>query len=217
MNLNQATVYVVDDEIQIRNAIGSLCEETGHQVRLFASTDDFLTETLTSGPSCLVLDIRFPGTSPTGLELQRKLAETGVPIPIVFISGHLDVRVSVEAMKRGAVEFLPKPFREQEILDAIRHGIERDRRRLEREDGVREARQRIETLTAREREIMLLMAEGLVAKQIAAKLGVSEVTVKVHRARMMRKLGLRSPIEVARLIDSVGLQAEHFDVRHAQS
>jgi RNA polymerase sigma factor (sigma-70 family) len=217
MNLNQATVYVVDDEIQIRNAIGSLCEETGHQVRLFASTDDFLTETLTSGPSCLVLDIRFPGTSPTGLELQRKLAETGVPIPIVFISGHSDVRVSVEAMKRGAVEFLPKPFREQEILDAIRHGIERDRRRLEREDGVREARQRIETLTAREREIMLLMAEGLVAKQIAAKLGVSEVTVKVHRARMMRKLGLRSPIEVARLIDSVGLQAEHFDVRHAQS
>jgi RNA polymerase sigma factor (sigma-70 family) len=217
MNLNQATVYVVDDEIQIRNAIGSLCEETGHQVRLFASTDDFLTETLTSGPSCLVLDIRFPGTSPTGLELQRKLAETGVPIPIVFISGHSDVRVSVEAMKRGAVEFLPKPFREQEILDAIRHGIERDRRRLEREDGMREARQRIETLTAREREIMLLMAEGLVAKQIAAKLSVSEVTVKVHRARMMRKLGLRSPIEVARLIDSVGLQAEHFDVRHAQS
>ncbi|MBR0954439.1 response regulator transcription factor [Bradyrhizobium canariense] len=215
MSSNQATVYVVDDEIQIRNAIGSLCEETGHQVRLFASTDDFLAETLTVGPSCLVLDIRFPGTSPTGLELQRKLAEMGVPIPIVFISGHSDVRVSVEAMKRGAVEFLPKPFREQEILDAIRHGIERDRKRLEREDGVREARQRIETLTVREREIMLLMAEGLVAKQIAAKLGVSEVTVKVHRARMMRKLGLRSPIEVARLIDSVGLQAEHVDVRHA--
>lgn len=210
MNSNQATVYVVDDEMQIRNAIGSLCEETGHQVRLFASTDEFLAETLANGPSCLVLDIRFPGTSPTGLELQRRLAETGVPIPIVFISGHSDVRVSVEAMKRGAIEFLPKPFREQEILDAIRHGIERDRRRLEREDGVREARQRIETLTAREREIMLLMAEGFVAKQIAAKLGVSEVTVKVHRARMMRKLELRSPIEVARLIDSVGLQAERF-------
>ncbi|RXT45056.1 response regulator transcription factor [Bradyrhizobium betae] len=217
MSSNQATVYVVDDEIEIRNAIGSLCEETGHQVRLFASTDEFLAETLTDGPSCLVLDIRFPGTSPTGLELQRKLTETGVPIPIVFISGHSDVRVSVEAMKHGAVEFLPKPFREQEILDAIRHGIERDRRRLVREDGVREARQRVETLTAREREIMLLMAEGLVAKQIAAKLGVSEVTVKVHRARMMRKLELRSPIEVARLIDSIGLQAERFDVRPAQS
>ncbi|OKO92120.1 regulator [Bradyrhizobium sp. NAS80.1] len=213
---NQATVYVVDDEAQIRNAIGSLCEETGHQVRLFASTDEFLAESLASGPSCLVLDVRFPGTSPTGLELQRKLAESGVQIPIVFISGHADVRVSVEAMKRGAVEFLPKPFREQEILDAIRHGIERDRRRLERESAEHEARQRVQTLTAREREIMLLMAEGLVAKQIAAKLGVSEVTVKVHRARMMRKLGLRSPIEVVRLIDSMGLEAERFGAGHSQ-
>lgn len=207
---NQATVYVVDDEIQIRNAIGSLCEETGHQVKLFASTDEFLTQSLSDGPSCLVLDVRFPGTSPTGLELQRRLAKSGVPIPIVFISGHPDVRVSVEAMKLGAIEFLPKPFREQEILDAIRHGIERDRRRLEREDTVREARQRVETLTAREREIMLLMSEGLVAKQMAAKLQLSEVTVKVHRARMMRKLELRSPIEVARLIDSMGQETAHI-------
>jgi FixJ family two-component response regulator len=112
-------------------------------------------------------------------------------------------------MKRGAVEFLPKPFREQEILDAIRHGIERDRKRMERQDAVRDARQRVGTLTAREREIMLLMAEGLVAKQIAARLGVSEVTAKVHRARMMRKLKLRSPIEVVRLIDSVGGEISH--------
>jgi FixJ family two-component response regulator len=209
MSTNQAIVYVVDDEIQIRSAIGSLCEETGHQVKLFASTDEFLEERLSAGPSCLVLDVRFPGTSPTGLELQRRLAETGVPIPIVFISGHSDVRVSVEAMKRGAVEFLPKPFREQEILDAIRHGIERDRRRIQRNDAVREARQRVETLTVREREIMLLMAEGLVAKQIAARLGVSEVTAKVHRARMMRKLELRSPIEVVRLIDSVSGEISH--------
>jgi FixJ family two-component response regulator len=209
MSTNQATVYVVDDEIQIRNAIGSLCEETGHQVKLFASTDEFLEERLSAGPSCLVLDVRFPGTSPTGLELQRRLAETGVSIPIVFISGHSDIRVSVEAMKRGAVEFLPKPFREQEILDAIRHGIERDRRRIQRDDAVREARQRVETLTVREREIMLLMAEGLVAKQIAARLGVSEVTAKVHRARMMRKLELRSPVEVVRLIDSVSGEISH--------
>jgi FixJ family two-component response regulator len=209
MSTNQAIVYVVDDEVQIRSAIGSLCEETGHQVKLFASTDEFLEERLSAGPSCLVLDVRFPGTSPTGLELQRRLAETGVPIPIVFISGHSDVRVSVEAMKRGAVEFLPKPFREQEILDAIRHGIERDRRRIQRNDAVREARQRVETLTVREREIMLLMAEGLVAKQIAARLGVSEVTAKVHRARMMRKLELRSPIEVVRLIDSVSGEISH--------
>ena len=214
---NPATVYVVDDEIQIRNAIGGLCEETGHQVRLFASTDEFLNESLSNGPSCLVLDVRFPGTSPTGLELQRRLAESGVPIPIVFISGHSDVRVSVEAMKRGAVEFLPKPFREQEILDAIRHGIDRDRRRMEREDAVRGARQRVETLTVREREIMLLMAEGLVAKQIAAKLQLSEVTVKVHRARMMRKLELRSPIEVARLIDSMAQETARSAAGQSQA
>lgn len=214
---NPATVYVVDDEIQIRNAIGSLCEETGHQVRLFASTDEFLNESLSNGPSCLVLDVRFPGTSPTGLELQRRLADSGVSIPIVFISGHSDVRVSVEAMKRGAVEFLPKPFREQEILDAIRHGIDRDRRRMEREDAVRGARQRVETLTVREREIMLLMAEGLVAKQIAAKLQLSEVTVKVHRARMMRKLELRSPIEVARLIDSMAQETARSAAGQSQA
>ena len=214
---NPATVYVVDDEIQIRNAIASLCEETGHQVRLFASTDEFLNESLSNGPSCLVLDVRFPGTSPTGLELQRRLADSGVSIPIVFISGHSDVRVSVEAMKRGAVEFLPKPFREQEILDAIRHGIDRDRRRMEREDAVRGARQRVETLTVREREIMLLMAEGLVAKQIAAKLQLSEVTVKVHRARMMRKLELRSPIEVARLIDSMAQETARSAAGQSQA
>jgi FixJ family two-component response regulator len=208
MSSGQATVYIVDDEIQIRTAIGHLCEETGHQAKLFASTEEFLAESISEGPSCLVLDVRFPGLSPTGLELQSRLAEAGVSIPIVFISGHPDVRVSVEAMKRGAVEFLPKPFREQEILDAIRHGIERDRRRMAREDTTREARQRVEALTAREREIMLLMAEGLVAKQIAARLGVSEVTAKVHRARMMRKLGLRSPIEVVRLIDSLGREGE---------
>jgi len=203
MLTNQATVYVIDDEVQIRNAIGNLCEDTGYLVRLFASTDEFLKEKLANLPSCLVLDVRFPGTSPTGLELQCTLAESGVVVPIVFISGHADIRISVEAMKHGAVEFLPKPFREQELLDAIRHAIERDRRRLEHDHSVRTAMLRVESLTAREREIMLLIAEGLIAKQIAAKLHLSEVTVKVHRVRMMRKLELRSSIEVARLVDTV--------------
>jgi FixJ family two-component response regulator len=201
MLTNQAKVYVIDDEVQIRKAIGDLCEDTGYQVKLFASTDEFLKETLASEPCCLVLDVRFPGASPTGLELQCTLAQSGIAIPIVFISGHADVRISVEAMKRGAVEFLPKPFREQELLDAIRQGIERDRRRLEHEHCVHSARQRVEALTTREHEIMLLVAEGLIAKQIAAKLHLSEVTVKVHRARIMRKLELRSSIEVARLVD----------------
>jgi FixJ family two-component response regulator len=203
MLTNQATIYVVDDDVEIRNAIGNLCEDAGYKVKLFASTDEFLKEELASEPSCVVLDVRFPGTSPTGLELQRTLADSGVLIPIVFISGHADVRVSVEAMKRGAVEFLPKPFREQELLDAIRHAIERDRRRLKHDQSVQSARRLVELLTAREHEIMLLIAEGLIAKQIAAKLSLSEVTVKVHRARMMRKLELRSSIEVAKLVDCV--------------
>jgi FixJ family two-component response regulator len=201
--MGPATVYVIDDDAQIRNAIGDLCQETGLQVQLFASTDEFLAVEVSGGPSCLVLDVRFPGASPTGLELQRVLVESGRSVPIVFISGHSDIRISVEAMKRGAVEFLPKPFREQELLDAIRLGLERDRGRLEREHRTREARLRVEALSARERDILLLMAEGLVAKQIAARLRVSEVTVKVHRARMMRKLEIRSPIEVVRLVDSI--------------
>jgi FixJ family two-component response regulator len=203
MSSSSAMIYVIDDDEQIRSALGNLCQDAGLQVRLFGSTDEFLAQQLSDGPSCLVLDVRFPGTSPTGLELQRTLADSGVSVPIVFISGHSDIRISVEAMKRGAVEFLPKPFREQEFLDAVRLGVERDRRRLERELVVREARQRVEGLTARERDILLLMAEGLVAKQIAARLHVSEVTVKVHRARLMRKLQLRSPIEVVRLVDSI--------------
>lgn len=203
MGASRATIYVIDDDEQIRTLLGDLCHDAGLEVKLFGSTDEFSAEQLSDGPSCLVLDVRFPGTAPTGLDLQRTLADSGVSVPIVFISGHCDVRVSVEAMKRGAVEFLPKPFREQEFLDAVRLGVERDRRRLERELVVREARRRFEELTVRERDILLLMAEGLVAKQIAARMNVSEVTVKVHRARMMRKLQLRSPIEVVRLVDSV--------------
>ena len=203
MSESKATVYVVDDKADVREAIGGLCEEVGLDVKLFASPEEFLDKCLRSGPSCLVLDIRFPGTSATGLELQRVLVESGNLIPIVFISANADVRTSVEAMKRGAVEFLSKPFREQELLDAIRIGLERDRARRIREDGLREVKLLVEALTAREHEIMLLMAEGLLAKQIAAKLCVSEVTVKAYRIRVMRKLKLRSPIEVARLVDSI--------------
>src|SRR5262249_44828747 len=141
MSTSRPTIYVIDDDEQIRTLLGDLCHDAGLEVKLFGSTDEFSAEQLSDGPSCLVLDVRFPGTSPTGLDLQRMLADSGVSVPIVFISGHSDVRVSVEAMKRGAVEFLPKPFREQEFLDAVRLGVERDRRRLERELIVRHARQ----------------------------------------------------------------------------
>ena len=203
MNAIQPTVYVIDDEEEVREAIGSLCRSAGLPVKLFALTEAFLGECLQNGPSCLVLDVRFPATASTGLELQCRLLEAGISIPIVFISGHADVRISVEAMKRGAVEFLPKPFREQELLDAIRHGIERDYARLKREEDLGEINRRVGALTAREREIMMLIAEGLMAKQIAAKLRLSEVTVKVHRARVMRKLKVRSPVELVRLVDGM--------------
>ncbi|MCP3463121.1 response regulator transcription factor [Bradyrhizobium sp. CCGUVB23] len=203
MNTSPTTIYVIDDDEQIRSTLGGLCKDAGLQVRLFGSIDEFMTEDLSDGPSCLVLDVRFPGTSPTGLELQKTLADSGIMIPIVFISGVSDIRVTAEAMKRGAVDFLPKPFREQEFFDAVRLGVERDRGRLEREHIAREARLRVDGLTARERDILPLVADGLLAKQIAAKLKVSEVTVKVNRARMMRKLELRSPVEVLRLVDSI--------------
>lgn len=203
MSSSVATVYVIDDEADVREAIGSLCRSTGLQVRLFESTEDFLGQDHRDGPSCIVLDVRFPATAPTGLELQRTLINSGILTPIIFISGHADVQISVEAMKHGAIEFLPKPFREQEILDAIRHGIERDRARLQREDILREFRSRIDELTAREHDIMLLTAQGLLVKQIAAKLQLSEVTVKVHRARLMKKLQVRSLVELVRLVDGV--------------
>jgi RNA polymerase sigma factor (sigma-70 family) len=197
------TVYIVDDDSQVRNAVGDLCEETGFLTQLFASVDEFLAAELVGRPSCLVLDFRFPGASPTGLDLQRMLVESCRSIPIIFISGHSDIRVSVAAMKQGAVEFLPKPFREQELLDALRLGLVRDRSQLELERRTREVRQRFEELSVRERDVLLLIAEGLVAKQIAARLHVSEVTVKVHRTRIMRKLEIRSPIEAVRLVESI--------------
>ncbi|MCP3468219.1 MULTISPECIES: response regulator transcription factor [unclassified Bradyrhizobium] len=203
MRTSPPTIYVIDDDEQIRTLLRDLCHDAGFEAKLFGSTDKFLAEQLSDGPSCLVLDVRFPGTSPTGLDLQQALANSGVLVPIVFISGYSDIRVSVEAMKRGAVEFLPKPFREQELLDAIRLGLERDRRRMERELVVQEERRRFEKLTVRERDILLLIADGLVAKQIAARLNVSETTVKVRRARMMQKLQLRSPVEVVRLVDNI--------------
>jgi FixJ family two-component response regulator len=212
MSPPQPTVYVIDDDTHVRESVGNLCRSIGLATKLFGSTEEFDGTCVEDGPSCLVLDVRFPGTAPTGLELQRSLAQAGIAIPIVFISGHADVRTSVEAMKNGAVEFLSKPFRDQELLDAIRHGLARDRARLERERVLDEMRQRVAALTAREQEIMRLMTEGLLGKQIAAKLRVSEVTVKVHRARMMRKLNVRSPFEMVRLVDSV-LESESRNQR----
>jgi FixJ family two-component response regulator len=205
MSSRRATVYVVDDDPQIRWAISSLSDELGHFSESFASPTDFLKVPYLEEPSCLVLDIRFPGASLTGLELQRTLIRAGTPIPIVFITAHPDVRAAVEVMKLGAVDYLAKPFREQELLDAIRHGIEYDCERLECLMQNRALRNRLNSLTQREHQIMLLMAQGLVAKQMANDLQLSEVTVKVHRARMMKKMELKTLVEVARLVDRIHL------------
>lgn len=203
MDLSHTTVFVVDDEQSVRSAISSLCEDAGHTARACASPEAFLQEDRPNTPSCLVLDVRFPGASPNGLELQRALLDVDAWIPTIFISGHADIRIAVEAMKRGAVDFFEKPFREQELLDAIRRGLEEDLASIERLDYKAKIQSRVASLTERERDIMLLMARGLIAKQIAGELRISEVTAKIHRAKMLKKLDVRTPIDVARLVDSL--------------
>ena len=198
-----AIVFIVDDDAQVRGALDNLCCSVGFRVETFASTDEFLRAARPEVPSCLVLDVRFPGSAPSGLEFQRRLAAADDPIPIVFITGHGDVPMSVQAMKAGAIEFLLKPVREQELLDAIRHGIERDRQRRSEEGLVSSVRRRFDALTAREREIMALVTQGLLNKQIAVALGLSEITVKVHRAHVMQKMEAKSLADLVRMSDRV--------------
>ncbi len=183
-------MFVVDDDASLREALKSLIRSVGLQVELFASTQEFLQRKAPNVTSCLVLDIRLPGTS--GLDFQRKLAEAKISIPIVFITGHGDIPMSVRAMKAGAIEFLTKPFRDQDLLDAIHTGLERDRARRQRESEVATLRDRFEWLTPREREVLPLVVSGLPNKQIAAQIGTSETTVKVHRSQLMRKMGANS-------------------------
>lgn len=201
MNDTGAIVYIVDDDPLVRDAVGNLLRSIKLDVRAFPSTEEFAAIDLEERTSCLVLDVRFVGTAASGLEFQRDLVARNVRIPIVFLSGHMDVRASVEAMKNGAVDFLLKPFREQELLDAVRLGLSQDRLRRERKAGLSDLIARFETLTPRERDLTRLIARGLLGKQIAAELGVSEVTVKVHRARIMQKLQLHSVVDLVRAVD----------------
>ena len=201
-----ATVVVVDDDAAVREALGGLLRSVGFRATLLASVDEFLKAGRPEGPACLVLDVRLPGRS--GLDLQRDLAAAGVRIPIVFVTGHGDIPMSVQAMKGGAVEFLTKPFRDQDLLDAVQQGLARDRARLAEEGEVAALRARYETLTAREREIMALAVTGRLNKQIAGDLGVSEVTVKVHRGQAMRKMRAASLVELGRMADRLGLTPE---------
>src|SRR3984957_7948785 len=180
------TVLVIDDDSDLRASVGRLLRSIGLDVQLFASITDFLKSNPPDGPTCLVLDVRLPGQS--GLDLQRELASTKRELPIIFITGHGDIPMSVQAMKGGAIEFLTKPFRDQDLLDAIQLGLDRDRAWLEDEKTVTALRARYDALTPREREVMAMVVTGRLNKQVAGDLGVSEITVKVHRAQVMRKM-----------------------------
>lgn len=194
-----AVVFVIDDDASMRGALGNLIASVGLDVRLFGSTTEFLQQPRPDAPACLVLDVRLPGMS--GLAFQQELAKTGVSLPVIFVSGHADVPTTVRAMKAGAVEFLTKPFHDQELLDAIQAAIEHDRAQRREAARVGELRQRFDQLTEREREVMAFVVAGRANKQIAADLGLSEVTVKVHRGQMMRKMRARSLPELVRMAD----------------
>ncbi len=200
----QPTVFVIDDDDILRDGLISLFRSIGLQVKGFGSVREFQQDKMRDQPGCLVLDVRLPGKS--GLDLQAELGQSEMQVPIVFISGHADVPMSVKAMKAGAVEFLSKPFREQELLDAVRAGIERDQEQRERHKMQLELRVRFETLTPREQEVFGLVAAGLMNKQIAGELEISLITVKVHRGNVMQKMHARSLAELVRMADSLGLK-----------
>src|SRR6201985_1440215 len=201
-----STVLVIDDDVDLRNSLGRLLRSVGLNSKLFASVSDFLGSEAPEGPSCLVLDVRLPGKS--GLEFQRELAAAGRDLPIIFITGYGDIPMSVQAMKSGAIEFLTKPIRDQELLDAIQFGLRRDRARRENESALADLRQRFASLSPREREIMIHVAQGRLSKQIADDIGIAEATVKVHRSRAMRKMNARSLPELGRMADRLKLVSE---------
>ncbi|HEV2731356.1 MAG TPA: response regulator transcription factor, partial [Terriglobales bacterium] len=198
-------VFVVDDDPSVRRAIKRLVESVGLQVEVFASPQEFLQAWRRDVPGCLVLDIRLPGKS--GLDFQRELAEANITIPIIFITAHGDIPMTVRAMKAGAVEFLTKPFRDQDLLDAIQLALARDSARRKQYSEVATLRELYESLTPREREILPLVVSGLLNKQIAANLGTSEATVKVHRSQLMRKMGANSLADLVRMAEKLGIRA----------
>jgi FixJ family two-component response regulator len=198
-----ACIYVIDDDRSVRDALSSLFRSVGYKVQLFESTSEFMQAKRADGNSCLVLDIRLPGVS--GLDLQNHLNREQIQIPIIFMTGHGDIPMSVRAMKAGAVDFLAKPFRDQDMLDAVATALETDRKRRDSEQSVAAVRSAFETLTPREREIMQFVTSGLMNKQVAGKLGLSEITVKIHRGNVMKKMACQSLADLVRMAGLLGL------------
>ncbi|WP_083514646.1 response regulator transcription factor [Bradyrhizobium sp. DASA03076] len=210
-NGDQPIVYVVDDDASMRRALTNLFESVGLKVEAFGSAPQLLQAKPPQVPSCLVLDIRLPGVS--GLELQSDLAKANIHTPIIFITGHADIPMTVRAMKGGAIDFLTKPVRDQDILDAVQAAIERDRKRRDLNKTVSNVRSRFESLTSRERDVLALVTSGLMNKQVAAQLGLAEITVKIYRGQIMRKMGAKSLADLVRMSEALDIRPGRPDVQ----